>query len=67
VAGVVAELSESAEPLVPAIRRLVEAELADPTGTRRLGVEVPAGGDLVNDDAGRDELRAVARRLVGGS
>jgi len=52
---------------VPAVRRLVERELANPTGARRLGAEVPAGGDLINDEAARDALRQAVRGLAGGS
>jgi hypothetical protein len=52
------EQTPTAEPLVPAIRRLVAAELADPTGARVLGAEVPnVTGDLINDAEARDELR----------
>lgn len=47
--------TNTAESWVPAIRRLVDQELADPAGSRPLIVSVPVG-DLSTQSA-RDELR----------
>jgi hypothetical protein len=60
-------VESSAEPMEAPIGRLIQAEIADPTGSRRFAAEVPnANGDLVNDEAARDELRAAAKGLLGG-
>lgn len=42
---------------VAAVAAEVAAEQADPTGSRPMGAESPAGVDLVNDQAARDDLR----------
>jgi hypothetical protein len=62
------EVTSSAEPMVPAIARLVEVESADPSGSRPMAAEVPnTSGNLVDDADAKDALRAALRGLDAGS
>ena len=45
------------------IAGLVAAENADPTGSRPMRAEAPAGVDLANDQPARDSLRQQIRRI----